>query len=175
MKKLLIAALIGILSASYAFAELKVGYINSDQILTEYEESVDAMSKLDAENKRLQEEFQKMQARFQDLSQEFEKKKFVATDAWKTQKQQEMDQLSMDIQNYQMEKFGPQGEIYQRENEYLGPVLEKINLILKKVGEEGNYDYIMDGAKGVLVFANPKHDLTNTVLYELRKSGGETK
>ena len=171
MKKIVIALLSLGIFFSIASAELKVGYINSDQILMEYEEAIDAMSKLEAENKRLQEDFQKMQTRFMELQQEFEKKKFVATDTWKTQKEAELEKLAMDIQNYQMEKFGPQGEIYKKESEYLGPVLEKINLILKRVGEDGGYDYVMDGAKGVIVFANPKHDLTNTVLYELRKSG----
>ena len=172
MKKLAVVLLTMGIFVSIASAQMKVGYINSDQILLEYEEAIDAMSKLEAENKRLQEDFQKMQTRFMGLQEEFEKKKFVATDTWKTQKQQELEKLAMDIQNYQMEKFGPQGEIYKKESEYLGPVLEKINVILKRVGEEGAYDYVMDGAKGVIVFANPKHDLTNTVLYELRKSAG---
>lgn len=172
MKKFIVTLVSVVFLAAAAQAELKMGYVNSDQILLEFEESVDAMSKLEAENKRLQEDFQKMQTRFVELSQEFEKKKFVSTDSWKTQKQKELESLSIEIQNYQMEKFGPQGEIYKKESEYLGPVLEKINLILKKVGEEGNYDFIMDASKGGIVFAIPKHDLTNTVLYELRKSGG---
>jgi len=171
VKKFFIVLLLATFSASAAYAQVKLGYINSDQILLEFEESLDAMSKLEAENKRLQEEYQKMQTRMIELTQEFEKKKFVATETWKTQKQTEIEKLGSELQNYQMEKFGPQGEIYRKESEYLGPVLEKINLILKKVGEEGKYDYIMDGAKGVIVYADPKHDLTNTVLYELRKSG----
>ncbi len=68
-----------------------------------------------------------------------------------------------------MEKFGNRGEIYQKESEYLGPILEKINKILKEVGEEDGYDYILDASKGSIVFADPSLDLTNVVLRELRK------
>lgn len=158
------------LFTGFAQAELKIGYIDSEKILLEYEESKDALSKLEAQNRRYQEEFQEMQARYKNLLEEYEKKKFVATDAWKKQKEDEAKKLEMDIQNYQMEKFGPQGEIYKKEAELMAPVLEKINNILKKIGAEGGYDYIIDTAQRSIVFANPKYDLTSVVLYELSKA-----
>ncbi len=170
MKKSWIVIFAVIFLAGMAQAELKIGYIDSEKILMDYEESKDALSKLEAQNRNYQEEFQEMQVRYQNLLEEYEKKKFVATDAWKKQKEEEAEKLAMDIQNYQMEKFGPQGEIYKKEAELMAPVLEKINTILKKIGAEGGYDYIIDTAQRSIVFANPKHDLTSVVLYELSKA-----
>lgn len=171
MKKALLPILfLTILSAGIVRAEMKIGYIDSEKILTEYEESKDALAKLEAENKRLQKEYQDLQVRYQTLADEFDKKKFVATESWKQQKQQEIENLAMEIQNYQVEKFGPQGEIYTKEAELMSPVLDKINNILKKVGNEGGYDYILDTAQRSIVFADPKHDLTSVVLYELSKA-----
>ncbi|HDR04580.1 MAG TPA: OmpH family outer membrane protein [Candidatus Marinimicrobia bacterium] len=170
MKRAWIVFLAMMLIAGFAQAELKIGYIDSEKILLDYEESKDALSKLEAQNRRYQEEFQEMQVRYQNLLEEYEKKKFVATDLWKKQKEEEAEKLAMDIQNYQMTKFGPQGEIYKKEAELMAPVLEKINNILKKIGAEGGYDYIIDTAQRSIVFANPKHDLTSVVLYELSKA-----
>jgi len=110
-----------------------------------------------------------MQQKGRELLGEYEKKKFVATDSWKKDKQKEIEELQIKIQNYQMEKFGNNGEIYQKESEYLGPILEKINKILKQIGEEAGYNYILDASKGSIVFADPTLDLTNIVLRELRK------
>ncbi len=170
MKRIVIVLLFLSVIVSGVYAEgMKIGYVNSEQILSEYKEAVDAMAKLEAESKKMQEEFKAMQQKGQELLGEYEKKKFVATDSWKKDKQKEIEELQIKIQNYQMEKFGNNGEIYQKESEYLGPILEKINKILKQVGEEDKYDYILDASKGSIVFADPTLDLTNVVLRELRK------
>ena len=170
MKRTIMILLFLSIIVSSVFAEgMKIGYVNSEQILTEYKEAVDAMAKLDTESKKMQEEFQAMQLQGQQLLQEYEKKKFVATDSWKKDKQKEIEDLQIKIQNYQMEKFGSNGEIYQKESEYLGPILDKINKILAQIGKEDGYSFILDASKGSIVFADPALDLTNIVLRELRK------
>ncbi len=170
MKRIIMVLLFLSVIVSAVVAEgLKIGYVNSEKILSEYKEAVDAMAKLEADSKKMQEEFQAMQVNGQQLLQEYEKKKFVATDSWKKEKQKEIEDLQVKIQNYQMEKFGSNGEIYKKEAEYLGPILEKINKILAQVGEEDGYSYILDASKGSIVFADPSLDLTNIVLRELRK------
>ncbi|MDD3806432.1 MAG: OmpH family outer membrane protein [Candidatus Marinimicrobia bacterium] len=151
-------------------AQSKIGYINSEKILREYDEAADALAKLEAESQRMEEDFYKLQQKGQELLDEYESKRFVATEAWKTQKQQEIQKIQEELQNYQMKYFGPDGEIYAKQDEYLGPVMDKINTAIQRVGIDGGYDFIIDASKGTLVFADDKHDLTNTVLYELRKS-----
>lgn len=151
-------------------AQTKMGYIDSEKILREFDEAVDAMAKLEAESQRLQEEYYAMQTRGQQILEEFESKRFVATEAWKTQKQQEIQKLEAELENFQMKHFGPDGEIYAKQEQFLGPVMRKINAAIQRVGADGGYDFIVDAAKGTLVYADDKHNLTNTVLYELRKT-----
>ena len=159
-----------LLGTTSAYAQAKIGYIDSEKILREFDEAVDAMAKLEAESQRLQEEYYAMQARGQKILEEFESKRFVATEAWKTQKQQEIQKLEAELENFQMKHFGPDGEIYAKQEQFLGPVMRKINAAIQRVGADGGYDFIIDAAKGTLVFADDKHNLTNTVLYELRKA-----
>ncbi|MEA1986428.1 MAG: OmpH family outer membrane protein [Candidatus Marinimicrobia bacterium] len=170
MKRIIMSIVFLSVIVSSVFAEgMKIGYVNSEQILAEYKEAKDAMAKLETETVKMQQEFQDMQKKGQELLEEYEKKKFVATDSWKKEKEKEIQDLQVELQNYQMEKFGNNGEIYKKEAEYLGPILEKINKILTQVGEEDNYDFILDASKGSIVFADPALDLTNVVLRELRK------
>ncbi len=154
----------------FAAGELKIGFIYSEQIMVEYQEAVDAMKKLEAEAEELQNVYKEMQSDYQKMIEDFEKRKMVSSDAWKTQKQREIMDKERQLQEYQMEKFGQQGEIYRKEQEYLGPVLDKINEILKRVGEEKGYSYIIDASKGTIVYADESHDLTEFVLEELKKS-----
>lgn len=158
------------LGIAFAADELKVGFIYSEQIMLEYQEAVDAMKKLEAEARELQSIYQEMQLDYQKLIEEYEKRKLVSSDAWKNQKQKEILDKERQLQDYQLEKFGQEGEIYAKEEEYLGPVLEKINTTLKKVGEEQGYAYIFDASKGTIVYADENHNLTAIVLEELKKS-----
>jgi outer membrane protein len=151
-------------------AQSKIGYIDSEKLLREFDEAVDAMAKLEAESQKLEEQYYAMQEQGEKLLEEFESKRFVATEAWKTQKQQEIQKLQQELQSFQMKHFGPDGDIYLKQEEFLGPVMRKINGAIQQVGADGAYDFIIDAAKGTLVYADDKHDLTNTVLYELRKA-----
>lgn len=159
-----------VLTAAVAADEMKVGFIYSEQIMVEYQEAVDAMKKLEAEATELQNVYKEMQADYQKLIEDYEKRKLVSSDAWKKAKQNEIVSKEQQLQNYQMEHFGQDGSIYAKEEEYLGPVLDKINETLKKVGEEEGYAFVFDASKGTIVYADEALDLTQKVLDELQKS-----
>ena len=159
-----------VLTAAIAADGVKIGFIYSEQIMMEYQEAIDAMTKLEAEATELQNVYKEMQADYQKLIEDYEKRKLVSSDAWKKAKQQEIVSKEQQLQSYQMEHFGQDGSIYQKENEYLSPVLDKINETLKKVGEEEGYSFVFDASKGTIVYADEALDLTEKVLEELKKS-----
>ncbi|MBN2780670.1 MAG: OmpH family outer membrane protein [Candidatus Marinimicrobia bacterium] len=159
-----------VLTVALAADEMKIGFIYSEQIMLEYQEAIDAMKKLEAEAQELQTVYKEMQMDYQKLIEDYEKRKLVSSDAWKNQKQKEIVEKERQIQEYQLEKFGQDGEIYKKESEYLGPVLDKINETLKRVGEAKGYSYIFDASKGTIVYADESHNLTAVILEELKKS-----
>jgi len=168
-KKMLILLTV-IVAVAIAADEMKVGFIYSEQIMVEYQEAVDAMKKLEAEAVELQNVYKEMQQDYQTLIEDYEKRKLVSSDAWKKQKQKEIITKEQQLQSYQLEHFGQDGSIYKKEEEYLGPVLEKINETLKKIGKEEGYAYVFDASKGTIVYADETLDLTERVLEELKKS-----
>ena len=168
-KKILVLLTLA-LSLVFAADVFKVGFVYSEQIMLEYQEAIDAMKKLEAEAQELQNVYKEMQLDYQRLIEDYEKRKLVSSDAWKNQKQKEILDKERQLQQYQVEKFGQSGEIYVKEEEYLGPVLDKINETLKKVGEQQGYAYIFDASKGTIVYADEAHNLTAIVLEELKKS-----
>jgi outer membrane protein len=169
-RKVLFVLLALMMIAAVSAQDMKIGFIYSEQIMIEYQEAVDAMRKLEAEARELQKIYQEMQVDYQKLIEDYEKRKLVSSDAWKNQKQREILDKERQLQEYQIDKFGQEGEIYQKEAEYLGPVLDKINETLKKVGDARNYDYVFDASKGSIVYADEKHNLTGVILEELKKS-----
>lgn len=173
MKKLLIAfSLVLFLFSTFNFAvgEVKIGYVNSDRILSEFDEARQAQEKLDAEARKLENEYRAMLARLDSLNQEYERQQLIMSDARRLEKEQEITSLQRAIQEFQIEKLGPEGEIYKKQAELVGPVIDKINKIIKKIGKEEKYDYIFDTVAGNILYAEPVYDLTDKVIYELTRT-----
>ncbi len=150
-------------------AELKVGYVNSDRILSEWAPAREAQQKLDVEAKNLENQYRRMVNQLDSLNQAYERQKLIMSESRREMKENEIAQLRQRVQQFQVEKMGPQGEIYQKQDEIVGPILEKIKQVIRKVGDDNNYDYILDTVSGNVLYADPAHDVTDQVLYELKR------
>lgn len=171
-RKSTILLALGLFWVSGAFAQ-KLGYINSEVILSEFEEFREAQSKLEVEGKRIQDQYYSMAGRLDSLQQEYERQKFIMTEANRKAKETEIKSLSDQLRQFQVEKLGPQGEIYQKQQAIAAPILDKINKAIKKVGQDYGYDFIFDTVQGNILYAKDSYDLTNVVLNELRKGGAK--
>lgn len=170
MTMLMIGLLVAIGATDLPAQEVKIGYVNSDRILAEFDEAKEAQRKLDVEAKKLEDEYRGLLNQLDSLSRDFERQKMIMSETRRQTKENEISQLQQTIQRYQIEKMGPEGEIYQKQAELVGPVLEKIKAVIEKVGKENKYDYIFDTVAGNILYAEPVHDLTDKVLYELKRS-----
>jgi len=153
-----------------AQAQIKVGYVNSDRILGEYDEAKEAQSKLDIEAKKLEDEYRGMLAKLDSLQKDYERQKMMMSETRRKTKEAEVAQLQESIQKYQVEKLGPEGEIYKKQAELVSPILEKVKKVIEKVGKDNKYDYIFDTVQGNILYAEPAHDLTDKVIYELKRT-----
>jgi outer membrane protein len=172
LKKAVLGLSVLMLLAAGAFAQ-KIGYVNSEIILAQFEDFKEAQSKLEVEGRKLEQQYYDMAARLDSMQRDYERQKFLMTEANRSAKEAEMQRLANEIQNFQVEKLGPQGEFYRKQAELADPVLQKINDAIKKIGDEGGYDYILDTVAGNILYAQEKFDLTDEVLEELRKGGAK--
>jgi Skp family chaperone for outer membrane proteins len=149
-----------------ASAQLKIGYILSERIRTEFEEFKEAESQLQLEYRKVQLEFDQMVLKMDSLKQDYEVKRLMALDKGESIKQ-ELAQMERSIQNYQAEKVGPQGELMKKQAQMEYEILGKVKEAVDKVAIDGGFDYIIDASVGLLYF-KPKYDMTDDVLHELR-------
>ena len=148
-------------------AQLKIGYILSERIRSEYEEFKEAESQLQLEYKKVQFEFDQRVKKLDSLKQDYEVKRLMSLDKGESIKQ-EIENTERKIQTYQAEKVGPQGELMRKQAQMEYDILGKVKKAVDKVAIDGGYDYIIDASVGLLYY-KPKFDLTDDVLHELRK------
>jgi outer membrane protein len=150
-------------------AEMKIGYIDSQRILATYPPAVDAQKELEGESAKWGQELQKMNQEFKTLQEQLDQQSLLLSEEKKRERAQELQNLAMKIQQYQNEKWGEQGEFFNRREELLKPVFDQINEAIKKVGADDDYDYIFDTVAGNILHAKEKYDLTDRILDELEK------
>ena len=157
---------------SILFAELKIGYIDSNAIMGSFEEVKQVQVDLEKEQRRLENELNNLMTRLDSLNQDYERQRLLMSETRRKEKENDLRKLEENIQKFQMEKFGPEGEIYRKQNTLLKPVLTKIDAAIKNVGSEQSYDFILDAMSGALLYALDSHNLTEDVLEELSKLTG---
>ena len=152
--------------AAIASAELKIGYIQSERIRTEYEEFTEAESQLQMDYQKVQNEYEQMILQLDSLNKDYEVKRLMALDKGESIKQQIM-QMERTIQTFQAEKVGPQGELMKKSAQMEYEILGKVKEAVRKVAIDKGFDYIIDAQMGLL-YVKPQYDMTDDVLHELR-------
>lgn len=170
ISRYLLAAAVLLALPVAASAQQKLGYIDSNRILQEYEDVRDAQAKLEKETRRLQAEYNIYVTRLDSMQREFDKQRLLLSNDMVRTKEVEIRTLLQSTQLYQQQVFGQEGELYRFQAQLMAPILDKIDSAVKQVGAEKSYDFIIDAAGGALVYALPAHDLTVDVIAQLRRN-----
>lgn len=170
-KAVLIFSLI-LLFAVPGFAQkLKIGYVHSQKVLATFKDALDVNKKIEEIDRQYQAEGRELQENLKKLQEQYESQSLLLSDTKKREKEQEMQNLAMKLQKFQQDKYNPQtGEIYKKQSELLQPVLDKINKVIEKIGEDEKFDLILDTSAGNILHASDNiPDLTERLLEELNK------
>ena len=151
------------------FGEMKLGYIDSNRIMSEFDDVRDIQVELEKEQRKLESEYNGMINQLDSLKQVFERQRLLMSDSRREEKQNELINIERNIQEFQLKKFGPEGEIFRKQSQLLAPVLEQVDAAIKVVASQRGYDYVFDAVSGAIVYALDAHDLTEQVLKELKK------
>ena len=158
-------ALATLLSAGAAEAQtVKIGYINSPEIVQSAPGSAQAQAQFDAELQSAQEEIQRLQTELQNLDQQLQQQQLTLSPEAKANRQQ---QLQVRVQEFEQRTAQLQEQANTRRAELVQPIMDQITEVIEALREEGNYAMILDAAAGSIISADPALDLTQEVLRRL--------
>lgn len=162
MIRMTVLAMVAMMAISYA--EMKIGFINSQKIFKEYEGTKEAQAQFDKEVARWEQEASKRKKEIEELKDQLEKQSLLLSAERKKELEDKLREKYMSYQEFLQSKLGQDGEVLQKNVELTKPIIERINKIIAKIAEEERYDYIFDEANGGVVFAKKGFDLTERVL-----------
>ena len=170
MKRILsfvFAGVLAVVAAAPAQAQqLKIGYVNSQRILAETPAFADVRATLEREFTPLRAEIDSLEARLGRADQDFQAQSATMTEAARQQRQQALQQQ---LAQYQQRGQQIQQQLQAREQELVGPVMQRIRGVLEEVRRAGNYSFIIDPPDGLVVAVDPTLDVTADVI---RRLGG---
>ena len=158
-------ALAVLLSAAAVEAQtVKIGYINSAELMQSAPGSSEAAAQFDAELQAAQEEIVSLQTELQNMDQQLQQQQLTLSPEAKANRQQ---QLQIKAQEYEQRAAQLQEQADSRRAELVQPIMDQIAEVIEALREEGNYTMILGAAGGSIISADSTLDLTQEVLRRL--------
>jgi len=170
MKKYIICYLLIFLNI--LLSEVKIGYVDSQQVMTQYEGFRTAQIGLEKEQKRLEADYSTMAQQLDSLYQAYQQQQLLMSEDRRKEKEQEIVVKERELQEFGMKKLGPQNsELVQIQNQLMQPILKIFSDACNKVGADQGYDFIFDAGTGGLLYSLDSHNITDEVIEEMNKMG----
>ncbi|RYE22887.1 MAG: OmpH family outer membrane protein [Sphingobacteriales bacterium] len=164
MKKIILFLACGLLIGNAVFAQAKLGYIDSRELLKAMPEITKANTDVEAYAKTFQDQLQTMGKEYEKKIQDFQAGEKTMTDAVKEVKAKEIQDLQGRIESFQQSATE---KVDKKKQELYAPVLEKADKAIKDVATEKGYDYIFDASSGALLHANETNNILTLVKTKL--------
>jgi outer membrane protein len=146
----------------------KIGFIDSDYILSRMPEYSGLEQRMRAINEEWRKEIEEMDLEIQRLEREFVAREILYTDEVRTQKQTEIENLKRQREQYVNTRYGPEGEYFKQQQLILEPLQRRIMEAVETISTRDNFDYVFDRSGDFLfLYARSQWNLSDDVLLEL--------
>ena len=163
MKKYIALITLVIFNINFAYAEVKIGFVEVQKILKNAPQTVAANKQLEKEFTKRTAKLKKVVKKIKDKESAFRKNSMTMSDDERSKKQKEIQALKIDAQRTEREV---REDIDLRRREEIAKVQAQVNVAVEKVAKEQGYDLVL--YQGV-AYAGKKVDITDVVIKALGK------
>ena len=167
MKKTLIAIVACLfLCGGNAMAQknVKLGHINSNDLMQIMPGRDSAQTILQQEVAGLEEQLKSMQSEMEKRYNEYMEKQSGWTELIRNTKQRELQDMGTRIQEFQE---NAQKQLQQREQDLLKPIIDRAKKAISDVAAEGVYTYILDSGSAGVLYSQDSDDIMPLVKKKL--------
>ncbi len=158
------AAMIAMCGTAFAQKNVKLGHINSTELMQIMPGRDSAQAKLQTEVEALQAQLKTMQDELEKKYNEFQEKQSQYSELIKSTKQKELTDMNNRIQLFAEDA---QKQLAAREQELLQPIIDRAKQAISDVAKENGYSYIFDSGLGVLLYQQDSDDIMPLVKKKL--------
>jgi len=169
---LLIAVAVLLIGGTSLFAQgEKIGYVDSQVILTQLPSAIKAQGDLDALTNLWSAQLDSMTLGYQQALQNYQQQAANMPEDKQLEAQQNIVGMEQKIVEFRRQKFSqPDGEIFIKQEEFFAPVKASIYAAIEKVAKDEAMKFIFDKSGDIiLLYADSAFDITFKVLDNLKR------
>ena len=158
-----------LITSTNLFAQLKIGYVDSEAIINQLPDAQDAKKKINNQIAEWQKELDILKKEWKDKYDDYEKRKLIMGNQKKAETEKELVAMEEKVESYRQSKFGVNGELYKKQEELMKPIQNKVFAIIEEVAVEKELDFVFDRSGDLIfLYAKEEHDITPEVLRKLQ-------
>ena len=146
----------------------KIGFFESDYILSNLPEYSGIEQRLQLLSDGWKQEITDMEAEIAALEEDYAAKEILYTEDIREEKQHEIQQKKKARDTFLNQKFGPNGEYFQSQDELLEPIMRQVYTAVREVATKQGFDFVFDRSGDIyMVYARNEWNLNESILLEL--------
>jgi outer membrane protein len=166
--KTAILGLLMVFGITFATSAQKYGYIDSEYILNKMPEYKEAKERLDKLADRWTKEIEERYEIIKQKKENFLREEDLLPAEERKKREEEITTLETEAMQMQKTRFGVNGDYFQKRQELIKPIQDKVYEAMQAVASKRNYSFVFDKAnQSNLVFADSKFDISDEVLKEM--------
>jgi outer membrane protein len=146
----------------------KFGYVDTDYILGQLTEYKAAQKQLNELSQKWENDLKIMKEEVDKMYKDYKAEEILLSPSQRKEREDAIVLKEDAMKKFEQEKFGVEGELFQKRKELIKPIQDKVFAAIQKVAKNNGLDFIFDKSANMnILFSNPKFDRSDDVLDEL--------
>ena len=162
--------LFGILTGSIGQESFKLGVVDSNRVLQNYQKAVEADKLLKNAEARLKKNLDQISEEIRTLNEKKEKTELFVEEAQTADLE---NQIQLKQMEYQRELEQGRQALIEKNKELMNPIFKELEQLIVNTGKVENYDLIID--RQAALYFNEKYDITDKLIILINAKNEENK
>jgi len=151
-----------------AFAQ-KFAYVDSEYILKHMPEYKSAQNQLDVLSQQWQKQVDANFAELDKMYKAYQADQVLLTDEMRKRRENDIIEKEKAAKEFQRQKFGPDGDLFQTRTKLLKPIQEKVSKTIADFSKAKFIDFIFDKSSEstMMIYASTGYDVSNDIITRL--------
>jgi outer membrane protein len=163
-----ILSLVFTLFTAFTATAQRVAVVDIQAILESLVEYQDAQKELDRVAAEWRQEIEQEYDKVTTMYNKYQAEQVLLSTEARKAKEDEIIEAEQLVRQMQKDRFGPAGTLFQRRQDMLRPIQDRVYGAIEDYAEERGYDFIFDkGGTGGLIYSNSEYDKTSDLIRKL--------
>jgi len=167
-KLVLVFAMLAFFAFNNELSAQRIATVDINLVMESLNDYQSAQKQLDETAARWRREIAEEYDVIKGLYNKYQAEQVLMSEDMRLQKEEEIMKKEKEVRELQKSKFGPEGALFQKRQDLVQPIQDRVFAAIEDFANNKGYDFILDksSASGI-IFANSRYDKTEEILKAL--------